>query len=65
MSNKRSGGLDEAVPLIEEFEHALAAPQIDRIGRQFEPPARPRQVQRQPPSAVSGAAGTSNDSGSQ
>ena len=37
---------DEAVALVEEFEHALAALEIDGARRQLEPPARPAPAAR-------------------
>ena len=42
---KRQGlrRLDKTMPLIEEFEHALAAFQVAGVGGEFEPLARARQ----------------------
>src|SRR5512144_1051744 len=39
----RSSRLDEAMPLVEEFEHALPALQVGGIARELEPLARARQ----------------------
>ena len=36
-TKQNSGRLDEAVPLVEEFEHALPAFQVCRIGCEREP----------------------------